>query len=211
MGDLMPVTVRPLPAPTATDRLEAARTQSEMEAEPVRMQKAAENWRTGLAAVLALTLATTAMSSRSDLAELQPEWRAAVIGCALLSVAVGIVGLDRLLRAAYGSPRWERRTSAVPADIADREELRLAARRLRHGRRLSYVAVAFLLAGLSLQRTAPGEEAEPRVAIVDRDGHGLCGRVVSTGNGVVEIEAAGVRSSETIAELRSIKPVATCP
>lgn len=206
----MNVVVRAAGPPTAVEREDAKRIQRHLESEPNRLQQAAINWRTGLAGVLALTLATTAFSSREDVESLRVTWTVILIATAAASVASAVLGLDQLLRAAYGSSRWERRSIDVPAEIADRDDLRRAGRHLSTGRWLAYSALALFLIAIVIQRVAP-QETSPALSIVDGSGRSSCGSVKQTGNGSVTLQSGPVETKIPLNEASAVAPLRNCP
>lgn len=72
------------------------------------MPSGAENWRTGLAALLAVLTATLFIKGKSSIDDIDPGlWRWSVIVPLLLAGIAATFGAYRAIRAAYGVPRDE--------------------------------------------------------------------------------------------------------
>jgi hypothetical protein len=93
---------------TRFDLDDARELQGLRKTELADVRKSAENWRTGLAALLAVLTATLFIKGKSSIDDIDPGgWRWAVIVPLLLAGIAATFGAYRAIRAAYGVPRDE--------------------------------------------------------------------------------------------------------
>jgi hypothetical protein len=210
----MPAQLQPpegLPGPTSGSDNEAwsslVRTQLE------NVTKTAENWRSGLVALIGLIAGFSLIKGSDNLSGLAP-WAAYTVGVLLLlALGSAIFGTWASLAAAYGIPR------AVSRDefkrIGGIDGFRLQAATNRASRlfvaRLATILTLLLLA-TAIGLTWYGPRPKSFLLEIERDSQpSLCGELVSSENGYIEIRPSGSSATRVkISELQKIRAVKEC-
>lgn len=189
------VTLRP-GSPATAQRLEQqAELQGLAQNELHRVRKAAENWRTGLAAILGLIASVTVVSGRDTITGLS-FFRQALVGVALLTaILAASLGLFRALRAAYGLPKLTGIEHGVR--MWKHQEAVQAVADLRFAIGATFLSIAAIVAAVGVTWYSP--EVPPAVAEVTANDRTLCGELVTTKPGFVKLRLA----DETLAIFRT--------
>jgi hypothetical protein len=108
-GEGREATVTASPTPTTVLELEEERElQAAQKTELSDVRKAAENWRTGLAGLLAVLTAFFIIKGKESIDDIAHDWVKWVLGIVLVSAgAIAVFGAYKAIRAAYGVPRDE--------------------------------------------------------------------------------------------------------
>ena len=101
------------------------------------------------------------IKGRSDIGQLERGWAVAVGWLLLLSLLIGAVGALALLHAAHGRPRVISLEEVLPGQLADHDEARRAARRLRQGIVMTLACTALLVAAVALVAAEEGLPGKP--------------------------------------------------
>ncbi|WP_432009408.1 hypothetical protein [Streptomyces bacillaris] len=174
-----------------------------------RVREAALAWRNGLAALLAALLGFGLIKGRSDIGQLERGWSVAVGWLLLLSLLIGAAGALALLHAAHGRPRVISLEEMLPGQLADHDEARRAARRLRQGIVMTLACTALLVAAVAATWYGPEKgTAQLRVSI---PGSVVCGTVEEVEAGVARVKTDDGVVSVRLSTVRSMTAVADCP
>uniref|UniRef100_A0AAU2A1Q3 Integral membrane protein n=1 Tax=Streptomyces sp. NBC_00093 TaxID=2975649 RepID=A0AAU2A1Q3_9ACTN len=174
-----------------------------------RVREAALAWRNGLAALLAALLGFGLIKGRSDIGQLERGWAVAVGWLLLLSLLIGAVGALALLHAAHGRPRVISLEEVLPGQLADHDEARRAARRLRQGIVMTLACTVLLVAAVAATWYGPEKgTAQLRISI---PGSVVCGTVEEVEAGVARVKTDDGVVSVRLSTVRSMAAVAACP
>jgi hypothetical protein len=176
-------------------------------------RKSAENWRTGLVGLLGLVSIFSAVQGPSSISALYI-WAAASVGMLLfLSVLSATAGTVASLQAAYGHPtvlsRAKFRQLGGSAGLQF-EEARNAIAKLRIAQRLAFLSLALVVAAVGLAWYSPRPSSNT-VKIVMRSGENLCGQLMSSGNGNIQVDSSSLGAVMiNVRNLESIQVTKSC-
>ncbi|MFD7159578.1 hypothetical protein ACFV9C_33610 [Kribbella sp. NPDC059898] len=155
------------------------------------VRKSAENWRTGLAALLGLVSIFSVVGAPKATKDLDP-LAAQLTGLGVLCAALfAVLGAVAALRAAYGVPKTI--TRAVFRESGGRAGLDFqqadkARRDLRWAKALTYLTLAFLGASFALAWYGPSK-ARNQVRVTETSKVVVCGTLVRSGDGEIQIDS----------------------
>jgi hypothetical protein len=205
--------VRPVGPPTTLDA-SFDREWAGLPAEVLTtVRKTAENWRSGLAAILGLVSLFAVIQAPRATKDLK-DWSAWLAGgCLLLAVLTAIIGAAAALRAAYGIPAQVTHASFVSGGGRDGLTLKLAAlarKDLHLARWMTYVAMALLTVAVAVTWVAPTVPSN-LAEVKTTSGLTLCGALNSSSDGHVQLDSrtAGTRMLR-LSDLVSINVVESC-
>lgn len=184
------------------------------------VRKSAENWRTGLAALLAVLTATLFIKGKSSIDDIDPGgWRWAVMLPLILAGLAATFGAYRAIRAAYGVPRdeWVRVGKGL------REHGSLSAWRhafavgtvndLRLAKVMTVIALALVGLSIFLTWIAPGPPPPAFVQATFKSApkEPVCGELKRADGGKIVLKKDNEqRVEKKIADLESLKVVDDC-
>jgi|SRR6185436_9226622 len=173
--------------------------------------KTAENWRSGLAALIGLIAGFSLIKGPAEIAGLAP-WAAYTVGVLLLlAFACALFGTWKSLMAAYGSPRTLTREEFREIGGIDGFRLQAAANRaarLRVAQRATILTLLLLAAATGL--TWYGPRKQSFFVNVERNSQpSLCGELVSSADGYIEVKPSGSAATKVklsdVSMLRAVK------
>lgn len=176
-------------------------------------RKTAENWRTGLVALLGLVSIFSVIQAPNVTKDLEPwaVWTAG--GCVLLSAIAAIVGAVAALRAAFGAP--EQLTRAAFHRMGGLDGLNLqrayrARRQLRVAQGMTYVALAALGGAVALTWYAPTRVTD-LVKATTTIGRVVCGSLVTSEKGALQIDSkTGGSTLLKLSDIMELSIVESC-
>jgi hypothetical protein len=177
------------------------------------VRKSAENWRTGLAGILALVTGFTLIKGPTDVSSLE-SWASYVVGVLLLlALACAAFGAWQSLGAAYGSPGTLTRQDYRAAGGATGFDLKRAtdaARKLRDAK-LATIGALFLLCG-AIGLTWYGPRPASVTVRVDRSSApSICGKMGDSAAGHLDVTLPGGSSVRLeFADVVRLRSVASC-
>lgn len=175
------VRLSPGVVPADIDRAEELQELRRTELERVR--KTAENWRTGLAGLLALIATVTVVKGRDTITDLA-SWAKVAVGIALLVALIcAAVGGYLALRAAYGWP--EQAPTSEQRKWRYQRSLE-AVRDLRRARNLTAATLVFLVAAIGLTWYSPTDP--PAFVSASYGDQEACGELVRSDDAELTLE-----------------------
>jgi len=190
------VAARPgtLPAAGATDDLSELRS-------------SASKWQAAQLGIIGLVSVVGLVKGSQDI-RLLPSTAAIAIGV-LLGVAffAALSAIYLVSFVAYRLPR-QRPRSAGDADVGTWQTVGQAARRLRWGVRLTFLAAVLVATAVALTWYVPNRGAVVRVQVTS-GGAAYCGQLLGVDTGKVTVMVGG--TARTFAADSSARPVASCP
>lgn len=193
----------PVPTPQALDQ--AQRIQALIASQLADVRKAADSWRTGLLAMLALLGTIVVVKGRESFENLTspaPYVIGALLGLALLAA---IYGSLQAMRAAYGDPKPRVTSGVLTWDYQDSAK---AVDALRAARRAFVGSLLLAAAAIALTWYWPSEMKSKVRA--DFAGTPVCGTLVSADATTIVIKEDGSEKSNPASGLRSLVVVAAC-
>ncbi|MGH3900099.1 MAG: hypothetical protein ACRDTA_18030 [Pseudonocardiaceae bacterium] len=147
----MAVRVTPGPPTPPDDRVLFEAVRARMADELREVRAVAANWRTALAAMLALVVTVSVVRGRDSIVGLNPTAQVVVGGLLLAAVIAASVGAFLSSRSAFGIPKEE----TVPHRLGDlvaveRSRVRRAVRDLRAAIILTFVTLALIVASVGI-------------------------------------------------------------
>jgi heme A synthase len=171
-------------------------------------RKAAESWRTGLAALAALVATASVVKGRDTISSLPPGAAVALGVLAGGSLLASLVGATVALRAAYG---W-------PQVVAFTDPVQLRERRFQEAARIrrhllvtiiaTYVAVLLLAGAVAVSWYAPSDAPSPVRATTTSATY--CGSLAGTDRTSFRLRGQGVDRSVAYADLVDLAVVPRC-
>jgi hypothetical protein len=202
------VVLTPGSASTPADLAAAQAQQALVDSSLEKVRKAADSWRTGLLAVLALIGTLSVVKGREnfvDLAAPAPLLIGMCLGLALLAAAIGSY---RAMRAAYGEPR-QRRSSGVL--LWDHQDATDAVRHLNAAKWDFFIALPAVALAVALAWYAPKAAGNPLALVrADDAGSPVCGELVSAGPLGITIKEDGSPKLIAFNDLRSLALTEDC-
>lgn len=221
-----------LAEPLALEEERQLRTAAATQLADVR--KAAESWKTGLAAFLAILVAVFFVKGKDSFDDIDGAWwKRALAFLLLLAGASALYGAYRALRAAYGTPRDEylgevspffrRLHPTTPRDISKygtvsawhHASARTAVNDLRHAKVATIFAMFAFAAAAAITWFAPGPPVPASAKVTYRVRGGritTCGKVAESKAGRLKIEPPSGRShTPSLRAVDSIRIVKSCP
>lgn len=208
---------RPDQAPSATDIDDAERWTRLADTSLSATQEAAEKWRTGLAAFVALIAGGFLLKGPEAAQQIDRGWLVALTILAATGFACAVAGLWLSLRAAAGSPARANLATIVEQYGGVRQfEIAAAAaasKKLSDARTL--VAVALVLLGgftIAWWWTPTPDEKPAAYVRVEHAGDVTCGTLLSSDNARLRIEVDGeeTRTAVPFADVINLRVVASC-
>jgi hypothetical protein len=180
------------------------------------VRAAAEKWAASLLAILGLTGTVLVVKGREDLTELDLLYQVVVAVLLLLGVGAAAVATFLAARAAQGTPEEVKWPSGAKLRRWEHDQARKARRKLMWSRRVTLMAVAFIVLAVGVTWFGEGgESAASASAIVQTaDGVTVCGKLAkAAGPGNVRL---AVRDGDSTTHVqmggaRSIVSVTACP
>jgi hypothetical protein len=208
---------KPAQPPTPGTIADRDRFEQLSDASLTNVQAAAEKWRTGLAAFVALVTGGLLIKGPESAQDLSTGWRLTLTLLGAAGLIAAIWGLWQALLAAAGTPRLLDYPSIVTTYGGIRQyEIKTAehaASRLAWARFLVVAALALLLAATIAWWWAPKQQTKPKMFLsVEHAGNATCGKVVSGDSQHVRLRVAG-RSRQTVipfAEITNLYVVSNC-
>ncbi len=204
------VRIRPGPASTASSRDRTRQLQELRRTELTRVRTAAENWRNGLAALLALITTVSVVKGRAAIDQLP--FRAQVaVGVALLAAVIcAAAGAYLAMRAAYGMPTIQQ-LSGSTEELVDFERASAvkAMGELRWAVRLTFATLALLVTAIGVTWYVP-PSPPAMVQIVTRDGASVCGTLQHASATDISVEHGGQVSGVPTSALGMLRVVRGC-
>ncbi len=180
-------------------------------------QEAAEKWRTGLAAFVALVTGGLLLKGPTEAQDLSVRWRLAVTVLAIGGLVAAMVGLWLALRAAAGTPA-NLNLPRVVAQYGGVAEFMVvsaqkAANYLRFAKLLVAVALTLLVSGVTLWWWAPPVGGEPPAYLrVDFAEENACGKLLSADRRRLRlaVEGESVPRSIPLADVENLRILPSC-
>ncbi|MEU7963546.1 hypothetical protein AB0D09_08785 [Streptomyces sp. NPDC049097] len=196
---------------TPASRLHAEETRRLLDGELAQVRSQAENWRNGLAALLALLTSVGVVKGPDTVQGLSGGARATVGLLLMAGLVLAAGGAFFAMRAAFGLPR-PRLAEASLEDLLTRQRfsVRAAVGDLRRAVGAGFLALALVTAGIGLTWYGP-REGKPGVRVVETDGSVLCGALVRVDAKEVRLRIDGVEHRVSVGSLGSVKSVGSCP
>lgn len=202
------VVLRPGGTATPDDLASALAIQDDLQHGLERVRKAADSWRTGLLAVLALIGTVTVVKGRESFASLAPVAQVLVGAALLLALLAGAVGSYRAMRAAFGEPGI-RKTQGVL--LWDQKDAADAVHQLRAAKWDFFLALPYLALAIALTWYGPEAAADPLALVrADRAGTHVCGLLVRGDQTGITINEDGSEKLIPFSELRSLTLAKQC-
>lgn len=199
-GQLVP---GPVPSPAARDAAE--RAQELVASQLADVRKAAENWRTGLLAVLGLTTTVLVVKGRDSFEDLDLLAQV-LIGIALLAALIfAAVGSWQSMRAAYGDPKARVTDGILTWDYQDSADAVVS---LKWARRLFFAALFCITIAVGLTWYWPASSSTKVRADFGADK--VCGTLVRADAQAIVIKEDGSEKSNPTTQLTSLAVVAGC-
>jgi hypothetical protein len=211
----------PTPSPRELD--DRARLAEEVRGSLEKIQKTAENWRTGVAGLTTLVTATLLFKGRDAITDYETWVRVALGLLALLSLGLAIASLWLFLTAAYGRVRRVSTQSVIDEGGVDARNVHLATTALddlRFAKGLAIASAALLAAALLLSWYGPAAPGEPlafaRLGIrgdsAAAPAETVCGELTAEDGTTTVLKVAGEPDARRIAtgRLVSLVLVAKC-
>jgi hypothetical protein len=176
-------------------------------------RKSAEGWRNGLAALIGLTAIASVLNGGASLSNLGTPYAITAGACLLAGITAAACGIVWSMRAAYGNPQVIERSSFARAGGIDGfRHLRAleVARDLKRSRWATLAALVFVVAAIGVVWYGPRAQ-ETFVQIETTGLTHLCGRIVTSADGHIELKdpGGGTITVETKA-IQSIRTVKRC-
>ncbi|TGN63367.1 hypothetical protein EXE59_04960 [Nocardioides eburneiflavus] len=177
------------------------------------VRKMAENWRTGLAALLGLVSIFSVVKAPTATADMDT-WAIWTTGGLLFTSALlAVLGADQAMRAAYGVPQRMVRAKFFQIggtqgiNLAQAEDARSA---LRVARIMTYVALAALAGSVAMTWWGPGSDSD-QVRATTSQGLVVCGTLVESADGVIQVDSktAGPQRVK-LTQVVKLEAVSTC-
>jgi len=169
------------------------------------VRKSAENWRTGLVAILGLVSIFSVVEG-PNAADALAEWAVLAAGAAVLASALlAVVGAVAALRAAFGLPQVIARSAFLAMGGQQGFNLRAAAdsrASLNRAKVCTYLSLASLGIAVALTWFAP-VTAENLVKVTTNDGVVTCGTLITSSGGKLQIDSKTAGSQQV--PLSSVK------
>jgi hypothetical protein len=178
--------------PTALGLTEEAALAKAAESQLEDTRKAAENWRTGLAALITLVATIFFIKGRESVLDIDVGWRWLLAGAIGAGFLFAVWGAWLAMRAAYGTPAatdygtimqeggWASYRAGLAASAADN---------LRDARRLTIAALVCLVAAVLLTWFAPKPASSPPALVLATVGTDkVCGELTGVGAGDLQIK-----------------------
>jgi hypothetical protein len=211
------------PNPSASEIGDRARLAEEVRGSLERVQKTAENWRTGVAGLGALVTATLLFKGQDKITVYDPGVQYALGVLALLSLGLAIASLWLFLSAAYGRIRAVSAQSILQEGGVDVRNVHLATTALEDlswAQRLAIGSAALLAAAIALSWYGPTTASKPpafaRVVVRDasaaQSAETLCGELIAQDGATTVLKIRGEPNPQRIPTQRlvSLVLVATC-
>jgi hypothetical protein len=177
-------------------------------------RKAAENWRNGLVAIIGLIAAFSVIKGPSEISGLGDGF-GYVVGILLaLALASAAYGAWLSLDAAFGSPSLITREQFQNQGGIDGYRLNLARHAANElGCAKAATVVTLVLLALAVAVTWYGPRSNVvMLAAEGTSGHGVCGKLVSSADGYIELKPAGSGPTRFyLADLIKVTAVERCP
>lgn len=176
-------------------------------------RKIAENWRTGLAALLGLVTVFSAVKGEAAISGLEFRYAVATGVLLLMGVCVAVIGALASLRAAYGTPRAVSRGELLSTGGLPGYRYELACQAvsdLRWARWTTLTSLVCIIAAISVTWYGP----RPAQAIIDVERTGsphVCGKLVASADGYIDIELSSAEATRIAnKDILSINAVSEC-
>lgn len=217
MTDSIPQYRKPAQPPTPAAVADRVRFEQLSDASLTSVQAAAEKWRTGLAAFVALVTGGLLIKGPESAQDLSIGWRLALTLLGAAGLAAAISGLWLALLAAAGTPRLLDYPSIVTTYGGIRQyEIKTAenaAGRLGWARLLVVVALALLLAATITWWWAPKKQSTSKIYLSVEEGKTkTCGTVISGDGQRIRLRVAA-RSHPAVvpfAKITNVSVVSNC-
>lgn len=174
-----------------------SRTRSELE----RLRKAAGNWKTGLAALLALLPTLVVVKGTDSVADLSNRSKGIVGGFTALGALLAVIAALLALRASYGS--LERQDSADDMTAARETEIDTTLDYLKWTRRLTVAAVVLLAVAIGYAWGAPSSDPA-NFAVTKTDDSVVCGTYVAPTTSAVRVKTSSGTSAIPLEQVKSV-------
>jgi hypothetical protein len=200
------VTISPGPVGTAADRDQAELLQELSSTELERVRKAAENWRTGLAAIIALITTVSVVKGNDVITDLPSHWQWTVAGLLVGALVTAGLGAYLAMRAAYGLPK--------PGPASEvrrwrREQAKGAVSDLQGAIILSFVTLVLL--ALAVGFTWFGkEDSSAGFLKVSTDSTDICGSLKKADGSTLSITSGESERDISLSAVRAISVVSKC-
>jgi hypothetical protein len=210
LGAAVTVRVQAGPVGTALTRRRAEELQELRRTELDRIRTAAEKWRNGLAALLALITTIGVVKGQDTIADL-PRSAQVTVGALLAAALIAAsTGAFLAMRAAYGLPRAEH-LLGDPSDF-DRyrwQETRRAVADVRIAIALTFLTLGLLTFAIGMTWYTPRIEAG-MVRVVSAAKAPICGKLISANATSMTIEVQKIRETIPISSLHGFMIVRDC-
>ncbi|MFJ6674725.1 hypothetical protein ACIQMJ_26810 [Actinosynnema sp. NPDC091369] len=167
-----------------------------------RIRTTAENWRNGMAGLVALVTTTLVFKGRDSITAYGTPIRIALGLLTGLALVAGVTALLRFLRAAYGVPEVVSTASVIDEGGVDVRNVRLAhvaLDDLNAARRLALGSAVLLAAALLLSWYGPTRSTAPMVEVVVRgEPQPVCGALKAQDGATTVLQVAGEPSERRL-------------
>jgi hypothetical protein len=211
------------PNPSAIEIGDRARLAEEVKGSLERVQKTAENWRTGVAGLVTLVTATLLFKGQDKITAYDPSVQYILGALALLSLGLAIVSLWLFLSAAYGRTRAVSAQSILEGGGVDVRNVHLATTALDDlwwAQRWAIVSAALLAGAIALSWYGPTAASKPlafvrvvvRGASEAQSAETLCGELIAQDGATTVLKITGEPDAQRIPTQRLVSSVlvATC-
>ncbi len=199
------MTLTPGRRATASDRAQAELLQELAATQLDRVRKAAEGWRTGLAALIALITTVSVVKGENVITDLPSRYQWTVGGLVFAALITAAIGAYLSMRAAYGLPRLN--------PTFDLRALRKDLTRQAIGDLTGAIILAFVTLGLlaaAVGFTWYGQKDSPGSIRVATDTTELCGSVKRADGSTITVQIGGAERDVALRDVRSLSVVRDC-
>lgn len=184
----------------------AEKLQELRETELERVRKTAENWRTGLAGLLALITTVSVVKGRDTIAELALLWKILVGVFLLLALISAAAGAYYALRGAYG---WPERAPAAELREWTYQRSEDAVADLKSARNLTFATLALLVPAIAITWYGPTDPpAFVKAAWADQT---VCGELIDSNQTELSIKRdEDVTRQVPLADMKTLSVVEKC-
>jgi hypothetical protein len=202
------VILSPGDAATPEDLAAAQARQELLKTGLQNVRKAAESWRTGLVALLALIGTVSVVKGRESFTDLASPGPLLVGACLALALTAAAIGSYRTMRAAFGEPR-QRETAGIL--YWDQQDATDAVSQLNAGKWDFFLALPALALAMALTWYAPESPPSPLALVrVDDGGTVVCGKLVRGTALGITVESDGSSKLVRFSNLRSLALTEEC-
>lgn len=209
--------VKPKSVPTAVTAAERTALQALAETQLADTRKAAENWRTGLASLLALITTVSLVKGRDSFDKYDESGQTVLVLVLAATLLCAAIGAYYALLAAYGEPGEVRTADIDTAGGMAAWNMNRAARAasdLRWARWLTFASLVGLAGGVGTTWLAHKPAVKPPASVrveVSSKAEGVCGELLRFDEGTLKIKVDSEHSPTLqLTDVTSLAVVASC-